>query len=80
MDNPPDPRPVFEADQVLTLYDIMGIRNGYIHQFQNTPWYKIERRWMLRLGVAVCNEMLHWLAHGKPPNGVNCRGGHDYGV
>lgn len=80
MDNPPDPRPVFEADQVLTLYDIMGIRNGYIDQYKKTSWLNFERRRLLRTGVGVCNEMLHWLAHGKPPNGVSCRGGHGYGV
>lgn len=77
MENPPDPRPIFEADQVLTLYDIMGIRNGYRYQYHNTPWFRFRRRQMFRIGIAVCDEMLHWLAHGKPPNGIDCEGGHD---
>lgn len=76
MQNPPDPRPVFEADQVLTFYDLMGIRAGYIQQFHNTPWYQFERKRMFRIGIGVINEQLHWLHHGKPPNGVQCRGGH----
>lgn len=76
MDNPPDPRPVFEADQVLTFYDIMGIRNGYIYTYQNAPWYSVRRKFIMRVGIGVCNEMLHWLAHGKPAGGVKCRGGH----
>lgn len=77
MDNPPDPRPVFEADQVLTVYDLFGLRNGYIYQYQRTPWYNFRRRLMFQIGVGVVNEMLHWLAHGKPQGGVKCRGGHN---
>lgn len=76
MQNPPDPRPVFEADQVLTFYDLMGIRQGYIAQYHATPWYQIRRRSMFRIGIGVINEQLHWLAHGKPVNGVQCQGGH----
>lgn len=76
MENPPDPRPVFEADQVLTFYDIIGIRNGYIMQYRTSPWFQFNRRYMLRCGIGVCNEMLHWLSHGKPAGGVVCQGGH----
>lgn len=76
MENPPDPRPVFEADQVLTYHDILGVRNGYYWQFTQTSWFHFLRRFKFMIGVSVCNEMLHWLAHGKPPNGVDCRGGH----
>lgn len=76
MQNPPDPRPVFEYDQVLTYRDLMGIREGYLYQYGMTPWYNIRRRSMFRIGVSVINEQLHWLAHGKPQNGVQCRGGH----
>lgn len=76
MNNPPDPRPVYEADQVLTLYDISAIRNGYIYQYQHLPWFELKRKWVLRIGVGVCNEMLHWLAHGKPQNGIKCGGQH----
>jgi len=79
MENPPDPRPVFEADQVLTLYDLIGIRNGYIHQYKNTSWFNFDHRKRLQVGIVVCTEMLHWLAHGKPANGIECRGGHNYG-
>lgn len=76
MENPPDPRPVYEADQVVTIYDLMGLRNGYIWQYQHTPWYHFQRRWLFRVGIGVCNEIMHWLAHGKPAGGVQCRGGH----
>lgn len=75
MDNMPDPRPVFEYDQVLTAHDLFAIRNGYIYQFRNLPWYKFSSRLKFLTGIGVCNEMLHWLAHGKPAGGVNCRGG-----
>lgn len=80
MENAPDPRPVFEADQVLTFYDILGIRNGYAFQYGRTPWIDLKRRFMLRVGIGVCNEMLHWLSHGKPPEGVKCQGGHNNGL
>jgi hypothetical protein len=76
MDNPPDARPVFEADQVVTIYDLIGVRNGYIHQYQATPWFRFSRRFQFLVGVGVCNEMLHWLSHGKPYGGVKC-GGHN---
>lgn len=77
MQNPPDPRPVYEADQVLTVYDLIGIRNGYIYQLKRTPPWNEERRYLMKAGVIVCEEMLHWLHHGKPPKGVDpkqCKG------
>jgi len=80
MQNPPDPRPVFEADQVLTFYDIMGIREGYIFRFSKVPWYNFKQRFIFRVGIGVCNEMLHWLGHGKPRGGVQCKGGHGNGL
>ena len=80
MDNPPDPRPVFEADQVITFLDLHGIRAGYYYQYEVTRWYQFKRRIMLLLGIAVCNEMIHWLTHGKPKGGVQCKGGHTDGV
>ena len=72
-----DPKPVFEQDQVLTFYDLMALRNGYIFQYRRTPWYQFKNRLKFRAGVGVVNEMLHWLAHGKPPGGTTCQGGHD---
>lgn len=75
MENPPDPRPVYEADQVLTVYDLIGIRNGYVWKLRHTPWYDAPQRFIYKIAVNVLNEMLHWLAHGKPPGGVKC-GGH----
>lgn len=75
MENPPDPRPVYEADQVVTLYDLMAIRGGYIEQYRRTRMWEFRRRFMLRAAVGVCNELLHWLHHGKPLNGVDCQGG-----
>lgn len=80
MENPPDPRPVFEADQVLTIYDLFGIRNGYIYQYKKMPWFNFRRRYLLRIGIGVCNEMIHWLNHGKPSNGIQCKGKHNYGI
>lgn len=77
MENPPDPRPVYEADQVLTFYDLMAIRNGYVYQYRMTPWYKFRRRLMFLMGVGAINEMIHWLSHGKPKDGMKCRGGHN---
>lgn len=77
MENPPDSRPVFEWDQVLTTYDLFGIRNGYVYQYQNLPWYRFRDRMKFLVGIGVCNEMLHWLAHGKPAGGVKCQGGHN---
>jgi hypothetical protein len=75
MNNPPDPRPVYEYDQVITIPDILALRNGYIYQYQNTRWYEVERRWRLRAGLMFCNEILHWLYHGKPRNGITCPDG-----
>lgn len=72
--NPFAQPPVFKTDQVFTFYDIEAVRNGYIYQYQGTSKYNLKRRWMLRVGVGVCNELLHWLAHGKPQNGVKCKG------
>lgn len=77
MDRQIDPRPVFEYDQVLTAQDLFGIRNGYLYQYQATPWYRFQTRLKFLIGIGVLNEMMHWMAHGKPPGGVNCKGGHN---
>lgn len=77
MDNAPDPRPVYEADQVFTVYDVVAIRNGYIYQYHNTPFYEFQKRLKFQAGVGVCNELLHWLYHGKPANGMECKGRHN---
>lgn len=77
MNNPPDPRPVYEYDQIVTIYDIQAIRNGYIYQYNDMPWHAFSRRLMFRVGVGVCNEILRWVAHGKPEGGVKCKGGHN---
>lgn len=77
MDSKPDPRPVFEADQVVTFYDLMAIRNGYIYRYERTPWHDFQRRFLMRAGVGFCNELLHWLHHGKPKDGIKCNGGHN---
>lgn len=77
MENQYDPRPLYEADQVVTVYDIAGIRNGYAHQYNNTPWFRLKKRFMYRVGIYVCDEMLHWLHHGKPVDGIKCGEGHD---
>ena len=77
MDEQIDPRPVYEADQVLTLRDLVGIRNGYIYQYVNTPWYNLHRRFMLRVGTGVCTALVHWLAHGKPEGGMSCGEQHE---
>lgn len=76
MENMPDPRPVFEYDQVVTTRDLFAVRNGYIYQYTTTPWYKIRAKFKFLVGIGVCNEMIHWLAHGKPLGGVVCNGGH----
>lgn len=77
MENPPDPRPVYEADQVVTVYDLFGLRNGYIYQYHHTPRYRFIKRWQFRVGVGICNEVLHWLSHGKPLDGIHCEGDHN---
>lgn len=61
-----DTRPVYEADQVITEYDIVAIRNGYILQYNETHWWNIKRRFILRVGVGVCSEFLSWIRDGKP--------------
>jgi hypothetical protein len=61
-----DPRPVYEGDQVITMYDLIAIRNGYVYQYQESKWYQVVRKFKFRAGVGVINEILHWLSHGKP--------------
>lgn len=73
MNDPINSRPVYEADQVLTVFDLVGIRRGYVHQYRRTPPWDVNRRTMLAIGVQVCDEMLHWLHHGKPSKGVDPR-------
>lgn len=73
--NPFEQPPVFEETQVITYLDLGAIRNGYAFQYRDTPWYNVKRKFMLRVGVGVCNELLHWLHHGKPVDGVKCQEG-----
>jgi hypothetical protein len=60
-----DPRPVYEYDQVITIRDLIAIRNGYVYQYGLLPWYKAYKKWMFRVGIGVCSELMHWLSTGK---------------
>ena len=73
-------KPLFEADQVLTFYDIYAIRNGYVFQYEKLPWYAYQKKFMFRVGIGVCNELLHWLSHGKPEDGANYKEEKSHGV
>lgn len=68
--------PLYESTQVLTFYDLTGIRNGYYYQYQQLPWFKFAVRFKFLVGIGVCNQMLHWLAHGKPATGIHCEAEH----
>lgn len=75
--NPFEQPPVFEESQVVTFLDLHSIKNGYIYQYHNTPWYNFKKRWMLRVGVSVVSELLYWLENGKPSGG-NIREGENH--
>lgn len=70
--------PLYESTQVITLYDLIGIRKGYELQYHRTPRWRFRKRFMFLIGIGVCSELLHWLAHGKPVDGVQCRGEENY--
>lgn len=60
-----DPRPVFEYDQVLTIPDLVAIRNGYAYQFDHTPRWKVWPRLQFYIAIGVLNSLLEWIGNQK---------------
>jgi hypothetical protein len=71
--NPFEHRPLYDENQVITIYDLNAVRNGYIYRYNSTRWYRLYDRLKYLIGVAVCNELLHWLVHGKADHGTVCK-------
>jgi len=60
-----DPRPVFEYDQVLTVHDLLAIRNGYWYQFESTSKWRVWRRTQFYIAIGVLNSLLIWIKNRK---------------
>lgn len=76
MDNPPDPRPVYEADQVVLVYDLLQIRSSYYIRAELLPWWNFKRKFIYRVAGETANEILKWLLQGKKVH--SCTGGHHH--
>jgi hypothetical protein len=64
--NPFEQAPVYEEDQVITIDNLIAIYNGYVYQYKQLPRWNMKRRWMLRVGMGIIQEILRWLEEGKP--------------
>lgn len=65
--------PLYEADQVITFYDLMAIQKGFDFQRSQCRWYEFKKKLMLETASNVCLGQLHWLKHGKPDQ-MTCQG------
>lgn len=60
-----DPRPVFEYDQVLTMHDLVSIRNVVIYQYQNTPTWRLFKRYSFYVRIGILNSLIFWIHNNK---------------
>lgn len=79
--NPFESPPLYEHTQVIRMEDLIGIRNGVVMQYSRASFFDFDTKEIIRIKLAVIDEMIHWLAHGKPVDGVkperDCKGEHD---
>lgn len=66
-----NPRPVYESDQVVTIWDLVAIQNGYILQYRATRWWECMRRFKFRVALGALMEIEAWLKSGKKGAEVN---------
>lgn len=57
--------PVLRPSEAITHRELLAIRNGYLVQWQRTPWYKPYTIFKFRVGVGVMDSLLDWLEGGK---------------
>lgn len=65
-----DTRPLYEEDQVLTVYDMTAVLNGFICQYNELPKWRIIKRREMRVAVEMMYALLAWLNKGKKLDGV----------
>lgn len=64
--NPFSQPPLWEGSQVLTETDLIGIRNGFVLQLTQVPWYYFETRRKFMYMVITADLLLAWLHNNKP--------------
>lgn len=68
--------PLYEADQVITFYDLIAMRKGFEQQLADCRWYEFRKKRMFEIASGLCLGQLHWLKHGKPATMTACEGDH----
>ena len=61
-----DPRPVYEADQVLTINDLFSLRNGFVMQFNALAWFRYIEKFKFMMFIMCIDLLLAWINKGKP--------------
>lgn len=59
--------PLYEESQVITEFDLEGIRNGFILQLGLTPWYMPRERNKFTHYVYCVDLLLGWMRNNKRP-------------
>lgn len=63
-EKPPVPQ-LYREEHVLTTNDLIGVRNGYVLQYLQTPSWHLWRRLKFQLGVGVIDSLMIYLRDGK---------------
>lgn len=59
-------RPLYEWTQVITHEELHMLVQEMYMAYQDTPWWRLKEKLMLRGAVSSANVLLMWLHGGKP--------------
>lgn len=59
-------RPVYEEDQIVTMYDLNKFRAQCLFLYNILPWWRSRTRASAKATVVFIDELQDWVARGKP--------------
>ncbi len=67
----------FDASQVITETELMGLYNGFVLQLELIPWYWFRERMKVKTLMVFTHMLLHWVQNGKNRMKMDLRGEND---
>ncbi len=64
--NPFEQPPVYKSDQVILISELVAVGQALVDHHNESPWYAWRQRFAARAGLQVINEILQWVADGRP--------------
>ena len=63
--NPFAEPPVYKPDQVITPYDLVAVRNGFIYQYNTAPFWRFIFKYRMLIGIGTIDSLIRFLGNNK---------------